>query len=133
MNASLNRLYGGPPHSHRPSPVTRRSLKSPSPSRPSTSQTDRQCQVLKARYRRYVWKRRRCQHEQEVRATISTHGDVTGALGPSVPVDLTTLVRHVHVAPTATAWYEDVVRRAVERCGLDASVTRSDLCTGLVN
>jgi hypothetical protein len=81
-------------------------------------------------YAGYVCKRLSFRHEQEVRALIYTHGEELDKVGLIVPVDLATLVRHVHVAPTAPEWYEDVVRRAAERYGLDAPVTRSDLYAG---
>jgi hypothetical protein len=83
-------------------------------------------------YTAYVYKRLSVQHEQEVRAIIYTHGDETGEVGLSVTVNVSTLVRHVHVAPRAPEWYVDVVRRAAERYGLEAPVTRSDLYAGPV-
>jgi hypothetical protein len=83
-------------------------------------------------YTAYVHKRLSFQHEQEVRAIIDSRDPDSDRIGLSVPVDLAALVRHVHVAPTAPAWYEDVVQRAAARYGLDAPVTRSDLYDGPV-
>jgi hypothetical protein len=77
-----------------------------------------------------VHKRVSFEHEREVRAIIDSRDPESDRIGLTVPVDLATLIQRVHVAPTAPGWYEDVVRRAAKRYGLDAPVSRSDLYDG---
>jgi hypothetical protein len=83
-------------------------------------------------YTAYVHKRLSFEHEREVRAIIDSRDVERDRVGLTVPVDLAGLVRQVHVAPTAPAWYEGVVRRAAKRYGLVAPVSRSDLYDGPV-
>lgn len=83
-------------------------------------------------------KRRSFEHERELRAMVlqfPRSGDgqrVDFERRPSdagllVPVDLNTLVEGIAVAPSAPTWFVDLVRRVVQRYGLNVVPKQSDL------
>ena len=84
----------------------------------------------------YIHKRLSFAHEREVRAVIQALpadsgkilvGKANPELGKLVPVDVERLVNEVRVAPTAPDWFFELVKKATNRCGLDALVHRSSL------
>jgi hypothetical protein len=81
-------------------------------------------------------KRRIFRHEQEVRAVIvwPSYGDlangtadITPAAGIPVPVDLTRLIQHIVIAPTASPWFPGLVTSILHRYGLSAVPMSSEL------
>lgn len=74
-------------------------------------------------------KRKSFEHELELRAAVMVPLQ-PGQPAVDVPVDLSLLVCAVYVAPSASEWVVQVVRRVVERYGLSAAVIQSDLNKG---
>jgi hypothetical protein len=81
-------------------------------------------------------KRRIFRHEQEVRAVIvwpsyrdlaDGMADITPAAGIPVPVDLTRLIQHIVIAPTASSWFPGLVTSILHRYGLSAVPMSSEL------
>jgi hypothetical protein len=92
----------------------------------------------------FIYKRKSFEHEKEIRAVISKApftglyagtGDVNEiydefnvfAVGFEVPVDLEILVEKVYVSPTSEKWFEELVRSAVKKYGLNKTVIKSSL------
>lgn len=85
----------------------------------------------------FVHKRISFQHEREIRAVMNDgEGIFAGRAhdyvsfpngGENVPVVLDKLVESVFVAPTATGWFEEIVRSLVGRYGFTFPVSKSRL------
>jgi len=89
-----------------------------------------------------LYKRASFKHEQELRA-VAVKSAVSSPGSPPylsmeqfnpgatpIPVDLDRLIERVLVAPTSEAWFEDLVRRILERYQLNKEVMRSSLADG---
>jgi hypothetical protein len=68
-------------------------------------------------------KRRSFEHEREVRAMFL----FGGGDGQLVKVDLSALIKAVHVAPSSPEWLLNLVKKLVLRYGLDTEVVHSGL------
>jgi hypothetical protein len=89
----------------------------------------------------FVHKRHSFRFEEELRAVyphvpIRYEGDGTdrgidfslpSLPGLSFSVDLELLIERIHVSPTASEWFAELVRDVCSRYGLKAPVTQSDL------
>ena len=84
----------------------------------------------------FLTKRRSFQHERELRALIWTlqHGKNSiennkykDQLGLYVPVDLSTLIEAVYLAPSTQQWQFEAISGLLERYGFDNAVNRSEL------
>ncbi len=75
---------------------------------------------------RCLYKRTGFEHERELRAIFDTHDD-RSPHGFLVPVDLSTLVEKIYVAPTASPWFPERVKRTMHHHRATAPVVRSDL------
>jgi len=90
----------------------------------------------------FVHKRKSFEHERELRALIQDMphkpdpgGSAAGVFdyipngqaGRVVPVPLLELIERVYIAPTALAWFRDLVRKVTARYGIDISVEQSAL------
>ena len=70
-------------------------------------------------------------HEQEIRAIIwpaaapSHRMEPIPGHGLAVKVDISTLIQHICVCPTAPAWVKELVRSVTHRYGLDIKVSGS--------
>jgi hypothetical protein len=71
-------------------------------------------------------KRDAFQHEKEIRAVVWDRVN-TDLQGHPVPVDLSTLIDEVTVAPFAEQWFVELVERYLEERGLEVPVARSDI------
>jgi hypothetical protein len=82
-------------------------------------------------------KRRSFKHEHELRVLLvrypivednhMDHGRRPPDTGVAFPVDVSTLVSAVRVAPQAPAWYRDLVTKVAKRYGLSIRPTQSEL------
>lgn len=68
-------------------------------------------------------KRRSFEHERELRAMFL----FGGGCGQMVKVDLSALIKAVHVAPSSPEWILNLVRKLVSRYRLEAAVVHSGL------
>ena len=90
----------------------------------------------------FVLKRKSFEHERELRAVIPPPAEPVSDLsrwvpekdwpglregGTSVSVNVRQLIENVYVAPTASRWFADTVRRFATRCGLADRVLQSEL------
>jgi hypothetical protein len=85
----------------------------------------------------FVYKRKSFAHEQELRAMyMKMPLGADGKLdfdpknipaGNHVHVDLDVLVEKIYVAPTAVAWFYDLVRSVSAKYGIVKPIIRSDL------
>ncbi|WP_342045897.1 hypothetical protein [Bacillus sp. OTU530] len=92
---------------------------------------------IKNSFHPFLHKRRSFEHERELRAVIAefpTKGDAIDysahpfEFGDYVPVDLSTLIESVYVAPTAPKWIVELVERVLKKYGLeDKPVIQSSL------
>lgn len=80
---------------------------------------------------RCLYKRTSFEHERELRAIFDTQDD-RSPHGFLVPVDLSTLVENVYVAPTALPWFADLVERVMHHFEGTAPVIPSKLLAGPV-
>ncbi len=84
----------------------------------------------------FVHKRKSFEHEQEVRALVSKWPTGKGRLdfnqetiehGLKIKVDIETLIERIYVAPSAPAWFADLVKSVVIRYGYSFEVVHSKL------
>jgi hypothetical protein len=78
----------------------------------------------------FMLKRPSFAHEQEVRASVVNAGAVVrhaAGEGTSVPVNLTTLVKRVVVAPGSPSWLLPLIRRVTQKYGYEFEVAPSSL------
>jgi hypothetical protein len=83
-------------------------------------------------YDRIFWKRKSLSHEAEVRGVIHPEPDGPDggeAKGMLVKTDLKTFIQSVIVSPLAVPWFQDVLKRTLEKFQVDLPVTASDLTT----
>ncbi|WP_225691953.1 DUF2971 domain-containing protein [Thalassolituus sp. ST750PaO-4] len=82
----------------------------------------------------FMHKRKSFEHEKEVRAVIqelpnTENGIAVGKenqlFGLDVKVNLNTLIKTVHISPTAPKWFADLVSNVASRYGLSAPVNQS--------
>jgi len=82
-------------------------------------------------------KRRNFEHERELRAVIWTVQHGKNSLGTDnkyinsrrlyVPIDLSTLIERVYIAPTAPSWIGELVASTIKRFGYNFPVHQSEL------
>lgn len=81
---------------------------------------------LKDPFASFLFKRKSFEHEREIRAIFSLSrmivDEKTRVYGYHVQVDLTKLVEKIYIAPTAPAWYFDVVKSLVSKYGLNPNI-----------
>lgn len=82
----------------------------------------------------FFYKRTSFAYEQELRALLLKKIEVvdgkvveTDVPGELVEVDLEALVRAVHISPTCSGWFADLVGRVANKYGLHVPVHRSEL------
>lgn len=91
----------------------------------------------------FLHKRKSFAYEQELRAVITYNPSIIGktyedipspkvkaeysTFGLNVPIDLDVLVEQVFVSPTAEKWFEDLVKSAMDKFGLNKKVVKSSL------
>lgn len=84
----------------------------------------------------FVHKRKSFEHEQEVRAVVSKWPTGDGGIdftqetighGLEIRVDIETLIERIYVAPSAPAWFADLVSAAITRYGYKFEVVHSKL------
>lgn len=81
----------------------------------------------------FMHKRKSFEHEKEVRALIMDFPDTEKSMqknhlsGSNVQVDLNTLIKTVHVSPTAPKWFAELVTEIVSVYQLGALVKQSEL------
>lgn len=80
-------------------------------------------------FSRCLRKRTSFEHERELRAILATHDDHSPE-GFRVPVDLSTLIETIYVAPTAPPWFVELVERTTRDHRLAVPVVHSDLLAG---
>ena len=76
----------------------------------------------------FVRKRLSFEHEREVRALFISfaEGDAH-SIGVNIPVDLSTLIEEIVIAPQAQSWFADVVKEILSRYELDVTPRYSPL------
>jgi hypothetical protein len=82
----------------------------------------------------FVHKRRSYEHERELRAlTITPAGEPehcapsSGPGGIAIPINVEQLIDRVFVAPSAPAWFEELIRAILGKLGLRVQVEKSRL------
>jgi hypothetical protein len=84
----------------------------------------------------FMHKRKSFEHEREVRAVVQEYPinesifsvDLQNPnLGLQINIDLSKLVKYVHVSPTAPEWFEDLVRETSNQFGFSFEVRKSSL------
>ena len=81
----------------------------------------------------YVHKRRSFAHESELRAIIWRDEDVNKsqikrhAKSVSIPINPESLIKAIHVAPTAPAWFGGLVQKLLKRYQFNIPVVKSNL------
>ncbi|CAB3753058.1 hypothetical protein LMG29739_01655 [Paraburkholderia solisilvae] len=82
----------------------------------------------------YLHKRKSFEHEKELRAVVQADSTAHGRAvepwnegGVSIRVDLDALIEAVYIAPSAPAWFADVVAATIARFGRTFTVVQSDL------
>jgi hypothetical protein len=85
----------------------------------------------------FIYKRRSFEYEQELRAVIREDPPIENEVcrvdaenprtGFTVPATLSDLIERVYIAPTAPAWFADLVTQITAKYGLGAEVIRSDI------
>ena len=84
----------------------------------------------------FVHKRKSFAHEQEVRALVSKWPTGDGGIdftqetiehGLQIKIDIETLIERVYVAPSAPAWFADLVTAVISKYGYNFEVVHSKL------
>lgn len=84
----------------------------------------------------FIHKRKSFEHENEVRAVIQDFpsndniielSNKNSQYGTTVPINLNDLITIIHVAPTAPAWFADLVADVSAKYEISAVVRKSDL------
>jgi hypothetical protein len=82
----------------------------------------------------YMHKRRSFEHERELRALIPDLSSLSKSPRPEPPAagvwrdtDLSSVIEHVHIAPTAPQWFKETVEATIKQFGFEFKVTRSIL------
>lgn len=87
-------------------------------------------------FRPYVHKRRSFEHEKELRVLMQDlpstgsgfdHNLINIELGKSIEINLSELIEHVYVSPTAPNWFYDVVCGVSKRYGYEFDIKQSKL------
>ena len=69
-------------------------------------------------------KRKSFEHEKEIRALIMSAHTSTGAM---VPVNLDLLIENVYIAPDSPIWIHELVKKVLNRYGIEKEVVHSGL------
>jgi hypothetical protein len=80
----------------------------------------------------FMHKRKSFEHEKEVRAIIQDIASPVGdrensKSGQLVAVDLESLIKRIHISPTAPTWFFDLVSEVVKKYEFDFPVVKSSL------
>lgn len=81
----------------------------------------------------FVHKRRSFQHEHELRLVFWASEDrnqalaMPGSSGVSIPIDVRSMIRAVHVAPTSPKWLCTLIEKIMVRYEMSSPVVRSNL------
>lgn len=78
-------------------------------------------------YDRIFWKRKSLSHEAEVRAVINQEPDFSEEKGLRVPANLEAFIEAIIVSPFSPQWFENVLKRTLERFGVNVPVIASEL------
>jgi hypothetical protein len=73
------------------------------------------------------FKRKSFDHERELRVVILDSDTDSSPDGIAVKVDIKLLMQRIYISPKAEKWTAGVIRRELERYGLETSVIQSDL------
>lgn len=76
----------------------------------------------------FIYKRRSFEHERELRAFIWAINDASPSeLGKWLTLDLGKLIERIHVAPSSSPWFRDLVKKVARRYCLEKEVRQSDM------
>ncbi|MBJ8027749.1 hypothetical protein [Bacillus cereus group sp. N21] len=87
----------------------------------------------------FFYKRKSFEHEREIRAIhqlpfvhtddgcIDDEAEPTVAYGLGIPCDIRVLIEKVYISPTASSWFEELVRSMCEKFNLKVDVIKSEL------